>query len=143
MDFFGIGFGEILLVLIIALIVFGPGRLPEAARTIGKYARLLRRMSSEFTDAVKKEMDIDDDVKSIGSDLKAMRKDLDVREDVRKLGTNLKAVPKIEADATSGNVKTGADTAKADGNGAVPLPPTGPGVSTGRTGEAGASEPGA
>ena len=48
MDFFGIGFGEIVLILILALIVFGPGRLPEIARTMGRLSRNLKRMSSDF-----------------------------------------------------------------------------------------------
>lgn len=143
MDFFGIGFGEILLVLIIALIVFGPGKLPEAARTLGKYARVLRKMSSEFTDAVKKEMDLDDDVKGIGSDLRAVRKDLDIRENVRKIGDDLKSVDsKIGPNVTSGDGKAGSEsrTNSNGGGGASPLPYV-PGVGAGRTGGAGASEP--
>jgi sec-independent protein translocase protein TatA len=60
MDFFGIGFGEIVLILIIALIVFGPGKLPEIARTVGKAYRNFVKTSSEFTAAVKKEMDLEE-----------------------------------------------------------------------------------
>ncbi len=73
MDFFGIGFGEIVLILVLALIVFGPGKLPEAARTAGRYVRALRKMSSEFTQAVSKEMELDEETKKIGSDLKDLK----------------------------------------------------------------------
>ncbi|HEX2127584.1 MAG TPA: Sec-independent protein translocase protein TatB [Solirubrobacterales bacterium] len=38
---------EILAVSVIALVVFGPQRLPEIARNIGKAINELRRMSSE------------------------------------------------------------------------------------------------
>ncbi|MDQ3928189.1 MAG: twin-arginine translocase TatA/TatE family subunit [Chloroflexota bacterium] len=43
MEIFGMGFGEILLILLVALIVLGPERLPEAARTVGKGIAEIRR----------------------------------------------------------------------------------------------------
>lgn len=58
MDFFGIGFGEVLLILIVALIIWGPRRLPEIARTLGKTARALRKATYDLTSAVTKEIDI-------------------------------------------------------------------------------------
>ncbi|HET9496282.1 MAG TPA: Sec-independent protein translocase protein TatB [Chloroflexia bacterium] len=42
MDIFGIGLPEILLIAVVALIVLGPERLPEAARAAGKAIRDLR-----------------------------------------------------------------------------------------------------
>lgn len=58
MDFFGIGFGEVLLILIVALIIWGPRRLPEIARTLGKTMRALRKATYDLTSAVTKEIDI-------------------------------------------------------------------------------------
>ena len=49
---------EILIVGVIALIVFGPQKLPEIARTIGKAAHELRRMASEVRSEF--EMGLDD-----------------------------------------------------------------------------------
>ena len=43
-----IGAAEILVVLVVALLVLGPSRLPEAARSLGKALAELRRMSSGF-----------------------------------------------------------------------------------------------
>ncbi|HII30305.1 twin-arginine translocase TatA/TatE family subunit [Candidatus Woesearchaeota archaeon CG08_land_8_20_14_0_20_47_9] len=40
---FNIGFGELLLILVIALILFGPKRLPELAQAIGKSVREYRK----------------------------------------------------------------------------------------------------
>jgi len=57
MDFFGIGFGEILLIIVIALIIFGPGRISEIARTIGRTMRSLRKATSDLTALLTKEMD--------------------------------------------------------------------------------------
>jgi sec-independent protein translocase protein TatA len=49
MNFFGIGIPELLLILVIALVVFGPQRLPEIGRSIGKAVRDFREMSAGFT----------------------------------------------------------------------------------------------
>jgi len=51
-----IGPAEILVVLVVALVVLGPARLPEAARSVGKAMGELRRVTaglqSEVRDAV-------------------------------------------------------------------------------------------
>lgn len=44
---FGLGFGEIIVILIIALLVFGPEKLPELARTLGKTTAELKRAIDE------------------------------------------------------------------------------------------------
>lgn len=40
---FGLGFGEILVILVIVLLVFGPEKLPDVARTLGRTLAELRR----------------------------------------------------------------------------------------------------
>ncbi len=45
---FGIGTGELLLLLVIALLVLGPERMPKLARDIGKTVGDLRRTSDEL-----------------------------------------------------------------------------------------------
>lgn len=45
---FGIGPEELVLVLIVALLVLGPERLPRVARDVGKIVGDLRRTSDEF-----------------------------------------------------------------------------------------------
>ena len=57
MDFFGIGFGEVIVILLVALIIWGPKRLPEIARTLGKTMRALRKATYDLTSAVTKEVD--------------------------------------------------------------------------------------
>ena len=55
-----LGSGEILVVLLLALIVLGPDRLPEAARKVGGFVRQIRQMSSGFQQEVRKAMDFTD-----------------------------------------------------------------------------------
>lgn len=43
---FDVSFGELLLVLVIALIVLGPARLPEAIKTVANWIKALRRLSA-------------------------------------------------------------------------------------------------
>jgi TatA/E family protein of Tat protein translocase len=45
---FGLGFTEILVILVVALLVFGPDRLPELARSLGKGLAEFRRASSDL-----------------------------------------------------------------------------------------------
>lgn len=45
---FNIGGGEFLVILLVALVVLGPQRLPEAARQVGKIMGEFRRVSSGF-----------------------------------------------------------------------------------------------
>jgi len=49
---FGIGPAELVVVLVIALLVFGPKRLPEIGRSIGAAMRQLRQASSDFTSLI-------------------------------------------------------------------------------------------
>ncbi len=60
MDFFGIGLGEVLLILALALIIWGPRRLPEIARTLGKTMRSLRKATNDFTSQVTRDIDIEE-----------------------------------------------------------------------------------
>jgi Tat protein translocase TatB subunit len=53
MEIFGIGAPEILLIMVVALIVFGPEKLPEIAREAGKMVRQFRRMTSEATSEIR------------------------------------------------------------------------------------------
>lgn len=57
---FNVGGGELLVILLIALIVLGPQRLPDAARTVGRVMGDLRRISSGFQQELKDAFDDSD-----------------------------------------------------------------------------------
>jgi len=57
---FGIGMTEMIVILVIALVVLGPKRLPELARSLGKSLAELRRAS---TDLRREFQDVADDVR--------------------------------------------------------------------------------
>ena len=48
-----IGPGELILILIIALVVLGPGKLPDVAQSLGKSLREFRKAASDVQDAAK------------------------------------------------------------------------------------------
>ena len=57
MDFLGIGGWEVLVVLVIALIIWGPGRIVEIGRTLGKTVRTLKKASFDLTSQLTKEIE--------------------------------------------------------------------------------------
>ena len=49
MNFLGMGPMELMMILVLALIVFGPGKLPEIAGQVGRVVRDFRRTTSELS----------------------------------------------------------------------------------------------
>jgi len=52
---FNIGFGELLIIVAIALIVFGPNKLPELARAFGKAMREFKKATEEIKESFEAE----------------------------------------------------------------------------------------
>jgi TatA/E family protein of Tat protein translocase len=57
---FDIGLQEILLIGVLALLVFGPAKLPELGRMVGRAMREFRRASDEFRSTVETNLHIND-----------------------------------------------------------------------------------
>lgn len=49
---FGIGVPELIIILVLALIIFGPGKLPEVGKAIGKGLNEFKKASRDITDEV-------------------------------------------------------------------------------------------
>ncbi len=53
---FGLGIPELLVIFVIALIVFGPKKLPDLGRSIGRAMAEFKKAADEFQDSVREEM---------------------------------------------------------------------------------------
>ena len=89
---FGMGMPEIILILAIALIVLGPKKLPEIAKSLGRGIAEFKKATQEF----KENIDVDNDLREARDTLRDVKDDLE--ETVRKSVTE---TPKQEPDAVS------------------------------------------
>ncbi len=82
---FGLGMPEILLILAIALIVIGPKKLPDLAKTLGRAMGEFKRSAQDFKRSIDIETTVKDSVKDITSppaeDLKEVIKDVNKKDD--------------------------------------------------------------
>lgn len=58
MNVFGIGLPEMALIFVLALLVFGPKKLPEIGKSVGKALRGFQEASNEFQNEFKKEAEV-------------------------------------------------------------------------------------
>ncbi|MGM0423769.1 MAG: Sec-independent protein translocase protein TatB [Thermodesulfobacteriota bacterium] len=65
---FGIGTTEVLVILVVALLVIGPSKLPEVARSLGKGLAEFKRMSSDVKRSIDLESHVQDMDKSSSAD---------------------------------------------------------------------------
>lgn len=73
--FGNIGFPELLVILVIALLIFGPKKLPEVGRSIGRALREFRKTSDEIKEKIEEEIQAEE-FRSIKDDLKKDIKDI-------------------------------------------------------------------
>ena len=109
--FQSIGPGEIFLIGLVALIVFGPHRLPDMARKIGGYAKDLRAAALEIKEG------LDAEVQQLREPLDAVKQDLTKpMTEVKQTLSETADVIKKSTEATTALVKKSADEVRAAGN---------------------------
>jgi len=105
-----IGFPEMLVIVLLAIIFVGPKDLPQLMRTIGQWMARIRAMGNEFKSAFD-DMDMDNEVAEIRREIQQMKEigkvDLGLDEEMRALdndireGTDLSSPHKPEPEANS------------------------------------------
>jgi Tat protein translocase TatB subunit len=69
MNMFGIGFPELVVIMVVALIVVGPSKLPELAKSLGKAFNEFRRMADEVKETLEEEVLKEEEKKEDVTDL--------------------------------------------------------------------------
>jgi len=73
---FGLGAGEILIILVLAFLLFGPKQLPEVGRQVGKAVKGLKETADDLRKTVEPEVNlIQQEVKMVEQDLEASVKE--------------------------------------------------------------------
>jgi len=97
------GFGEMVVIVLLAIIVVGPKDLPKVMRTMGNFMARIRAMGQEFKDAFD-DMDADDEIKSLREEIEQMKSlgylDGDLKDDIRDLNTELRDATDMSSDKT-------------------------------------------
>jgi Tat protein translocase TatB subunit len=89
---FGLGFGELVLILLVALIVLGPKKLPDLARTLGKGLRELRHASEDLRSTIIEPLE------QVRKPLQDMRDDL--VETIHKVGRDIEHEASVDTTQT-------------------------------------------
>ena len=64
MNIFGVGLPEVTVILILALLIFGPKKLPESGKQLGKTLKSLKKASNEFQNEIDQVMNEEDNHES-------------------------------------------------------------------------------
>ena len=114
---FGIGYQEMFIVLVVALVIFGPSRLPELAGQVGRWVRDFRRMSSDLTGEFEKTFaEVDEVKKSFKREMQGIQQDVEgigksTRGDLKKSGAKAVGDGKKSSGLTGKKGTAGAATA--------------------------------
>jgi sec-independent protein translocase protein TatB len=129
---FDIGFSEIVVIGLVALIVIGPERLPKVARTLGHMFGRLQRYVNEVKGDINREIELDE-LRKLQTQVQSAARDIEqsvthaareVETGVRSVETQLnEAAASVTSDAPSGTPPAAAATPPAQAPAAAASPP--------------------
>jgi TatA/E family protein of Tat protein translocase len=101
---------ELILIFVVALLLFGPRKMPQIGKSVGRALGEFRRASNEFKRTIEDEVAADD-LREVGKDLKGLR---DVGNDIKDLKRTIEkpieTTMKKVLDAPSGENAAAAET---------------------------------
>lgn len=107
---FGIGMPEMLLILAIALIVIGPKKLPDLAKSLGKALGEFKKATNELKDSIQ----IDSELKEVKTTFDEINKDLKDSRPAPPNATEQDSTDDAGAEKTPGGNNTEQDAEPAD-----------------------------
>ncbi len=124
---FGLGLGEIILIVIVALLFIGPEKLPEAAKSISKGIRDIRKQTRELRDTIEEDTEFGGAIRDLQSALRGddLHNSAQARQRAAALkSATLKPAPSTEIAAGAAGSAAAAGTAGSEGaTGAQPAAP--------------------
>ncbi|TSA17774.1 MAG: Sec-independent protein translocase subunit TatB [Betaproteobacteria bacterium] len=116
---FDIGFSELIVIALVALIVIGPERLPRVARTLGALLGRAQRYVNDVKADIQREVDLDE-LKNIKSTFQDAAKS--VEQSVTQAGQELQAAGESLNKSISGAVEDKPETAATEQLAAAEIP---------------------
>ena len=111
---FGMGMGELIVVLVVALLFLGPSKLPEAAKAIGKGIRELRKHTQDLQTTIEQDEELGETVRELKSALRG--------EDLPARAAPVTSAPAAVAAAPTPAPDPAADPASAPASDPDPAP---------------------
>ena len=105
---FGLGLGEIILIVIVALLFIGPEKLPEAAKSISKGIRDIRKQTRELRETIEEDTDFGGAIRDLQSALRG--DELHASSQARQKAAALKAATLKPTTGTESAASPGAGT---------------------------------
>lgn len=92
-----LGFSEIVFLVVIALVLFGPRRLPQIARELGKFVAEFKRASGEFQSQIHQEinkLEIEETAKNVAAGVDLSQEQDSIVGTISRLTERIKTLPK-------------------------------------------------
>jgi len=117
MNFLGMGPMEIAVILIVALMIFGPGKLPEVAGQAGKMLRDFKKMTADLSDEFEKTAGLDEIKKTVQKEMAGIQSEVSgvtsgVKKELTSAQNTVKGATSTAKKPTTTAAKTTSTAAK-------------------------------